>query len=79
MDGSMVRQIDSQDSRIEDNHCDLYEVMGNIGYMKDDLKKLVDMSQGSYIHDNMNKDHAMEEATVEHSVKYKRGKEKEQV
>ena len=52
--------------------------MGNIDYMKDDLKKLVDMSQGSYIHDNMNKDHAMEEATVEHSAKDKKGKEKEQ-
>ena len=75
----MVRQIDSQDSRIEYNHRDIYEVMGNIGYMKDDLKKLVDMSQGSYIHDNMKKYHAMEEATVEHSVKDKKGKEKGQV
>ena len=55
------------------------EVMGNIDYMKDDLKKLVDMSQGSYIHDNMNKYHAMEEATMEHFVKDKKGKEKEQV
>ena len=53
--------------------------MGNIGYMKDDLKKLVDMSQGSYIHDNMNKYCAMEEAIVEHSAKDKKGKEKEQV
>ena len=35
----MVRQIENQDTRIEDNHRDLYEVMGNIGYMKDDLKK----------------------------------------
>ena len=75
----MVRHIDIRDSRIEDNHRDLYEVMGKIGYMKDDLKKLVDMSQGSYIHDNMNKYHAMEEATVEHSIKDKRGKEKEKV
>ena len=53
--------------------------MGNIGYMKDDLKKLVDMNQGSYIHDNMNTYHAMEEATMEHFVKYKKGKEKDQV
>ena len=53
--------------------------MGNIDYMKDDLKKLVDMSQGSYIHDNMNEDHAMEEATVENSIKDKKGKEKGQV
>ena len=60
----MVQQIDSQDSWIEYNHHDLYEVMENIGYMKDDLKKLVDMNQGSYIHDNINKDDAMEEATV---------------
>ena len=37
------------------------------------------MSQGSYIHDNMRKDHAMEEATMEHFVKHKKGKEKEQV
>ena len=75
----MVRQIDNQDSQIEDNHHDLYEVMENIGYMKDDLKKLVDMNQGSYIHDNMNTYHAMEEATMEHFVKDKEVKEKDQV
>ena len=75
----MVRQIDNQDSQIKDNHHDLYEVMENIGYMKDDLKKLVDMNQGSYIHDNMNAYHAMEEDTMEHFVKDKEGKEKDQV
>ena len=75
----MIWHLDSQDSRIEYNHRDLYEVMGNIGYMKDDLKKLVDMSMESYIHDNMNKYHAIEEATMEHSAKDKKGKEKEQV
>ena len=35
----MVRQIENQDTQIEDNQRDPYEIMGNIGYMKDDLKK----------------------------------------
>ena len=35
----MVRQIENQDTRIEDNHRDPYEIMGNIGYMKENLKK----------------------------------------
>ena len=37
------------------------------------------MDQGSYIHENQNKDHAMEEALVEKPVKDKKGKKKEQV
>ena len=68
----MVRHIDNQYSRIEDNRCDLYELMGNIGYMKDDLKNLVNMNQGSYIQDNQIKYQAMEEASVEHPTKEKR-------
>ena len=45
----MVRQIENKDTHIEDNHRDLYEIMGNIGYVKDDLKNLVNMNQGSFI------------------------------
>ena len=75
----MVRQINNQDSHIEDNHRDLYEVMGNIGYMKDDLKNLVNMNQGMYFQENQNIYHAMEEASVEQPVKDQKGKQKEQV
>ena len=52
----------------------MYEIMGNIGYMKDDLKKLVNMNQGIFIQDNQNRDQAMEEASVEHLVKEQKGK-----
>lgn len=72
----MVRQIEN---RIEDNRRDLYEVMSNIGYMKDDLKKLVNMNQGSYIQDNQNNNQGMEEASVEQPAKEQKGKQKEQV
>ena len=70
----MVRQIENQDTRIEDNRHDLYEIMGNIGYMKDDLEKLVNMNQGSFIQDNQNRDQAMEDVTVEQHVKEQKGK-----
>ena len=75
----MVRHIENQDAQIEDNHRDLYEIMGNIGYMKDDMKKLVNMNQGSYIKDNQNIDQAMEEASMEQPVKDQKGKQEEQV
>ena len=52
--------------------------MGNLGYMKDDLKKLVNMNQSSFIQDNQNRDQAMEEASVEQTVKDQKGKQKEQ-
>ena len=74
----MVWKIENQDTRIEDNHRDLYEIMGNIGYMKDDLKKLVNMNQGNFIQDNQNRDQAMEEASVEQPVKEQKGKQQEQ-
>ena len=40
----MAQQIDNQDTCIEDNHHNLYEIMGNIGYMKDGFKYLVNMN-----------------------------------
>ena len=61
----MVWKIENQDTRIEDNHCDLYEIVGNIGYMKDDLKKLVNMNHGSFIQDYQNRDQSMEEVSME--------------
>ena len=70
----MVRQIDNQDSRIEDNHRDLYEVMGNISYMKDDLKKLVNMNHGSFIQYYQKRDQSMEEASMEQPINEQKGK-----
>ena len=52
--------------------------MGKIGYMKDDLKNLVNMNQGSFIQDNRNRDQAIEDATMEQPVKEQEGKQKEQ-
>ena len=48
--------------------------MGNIGHMKGDLKKLVNMNQIIYIQDNQNRDQAMEEASMEQPVKDKKRK-----
>ena len=42
----------NHDARIEDNHRDLHELMGTIGYMKEDLHKLVNMNQRSHIQDS---------------------------
>ena len=75
----MARQIDNQDTSIEDNHRDLYEIMGNIGYMKDGFKYLVNMNQGNFIQDNQNRDQAMEDATVEQPDKEPKGQQKDQV
>ena len=44
----MVLQIENQDTQIKDNDRDLYDLMGNIGYMKDDLTKLVLWRETSY-------------------------------
>ena len=56
----------------------MYEIMGNIGYIKDDMKILVNINQGSFIQDNQNRDQAMEDATMEQPVKEQEGKQKEQ-
>ena len=64
----------NHDARIEDNHRDLHELMGTIGYMKEDLQKLVNMNQRSHIHDSPIKDQAMEETSLVHLVKDPKGK-----
>ena len=37
----MANKMENHDARIEDNHRGIYELMGTIGYMKEDLHKLV--------------------------------------
>ena len=49
--------------------------MGTIGYMKDELQKLVNMNQSSHIHDYPSRDQAMEEASVMQPVKDTKGKQ----
>ena len=71
----MVRQIENQYTRIEDNHRDLYEIMGIMGYMKEDLRKLVNMNQSSHMHDYPSSDQAMEEASVVQPVMDTKGKQ----
>ena len=73
----MARHIENQDTRIEDNHRDLYDLMGTIGYMKDDLQNLVNMNQRNHIHDSPTKDQAMEEASVVQPVKDPKEKQHE--
>ena len=73
----MARQIENQDTWIEDNHRDLYDLMGTIGYMKDNLQKLVKMNQRSHIYDSPARDWAMEEASMVHPVKVPNGKQQE--
>ena len=41
----MARQMGNHDTRIEDKNLYLYELMGTISYMKEDLHKLVNMNQ----------------------------------
>ena len=75
----MVRQIKNQDTQIEYNHHNLYEIMGNISYMKDDLKddlrKPVNMNQSSHMHDYPSRVQAMEEASMVQPVIDPKGKQ----
>ena len=61
---------------IEENHQDLYDLMGTISY-KDDLQKLVNMNQSSHIQDYPSRDQAMEEASMMQPVKDTKGKQQE--
>ena len=66
----------NQDVWIGDNHRYLYELMGTIAHMKEDLQKLVNMNQSSHIHDSPIRDQEMEEALVVQLVKDPKGKQK---
>ena len=65
----MARQMGNHDARIEDNHRDLYELMGTIGYIKEDLQKLVNMNQCSHCQNSPARDHPMEDISVAQPVK----------
>ena len=54
----------NHDAGTEDNHRDLYELMGTIGYMKEDLHKLVSMNQCNHCQTSHARDHPMEETVV---------------
>ena len=71
----MARQMGNHDAWIEDNHKDLHDLMGTIGYMKEDLQKLVNMNQSIHIHDSPIKDQEMEETLVVQPVKDPKGKQ----
>ena len=65
----------NHDDQIEDNHGYLHELMGTIGYMKEDLQKLVNMNQSIYFHESPVRDWEMEETSVVQSVKDPKGKQ----
>ena len=65
----------NHDARIEDNHVDLHELMGMIGYIKEDLKKLVKMNKGSHFQDSPIRDQLMEETSVAQPAKYPKEKQ----
>ena len=65
----MARKMGNHDPIIEDNHRDLYELMGTIGYMKEYLHKLVNMNQCSHCQTSPARDHPMDETSVAQPVK----------
>ena len=65
----MTRKMGNHDARIEDNHRYLYELMGTIGYIKEDLQKLVNMNQCNQCQNSSARDHPMEETSVAQLVK----------
>ena len=73
----MAWQMGNHETRIEDNHRYLHELMGTIGYMKEDLQKLVNMNQSSHIHDSPIRDQEMEETSVIQPIKDPKGKQRE--
>ena len=73
----MARQMGNCDIRIEDNHIYVHEIMGTIGYMKEDLQKLVNMNQSIHLQDSPVRDQPMEETSIVHHVKDPKGKQLE--
>ena len=71
----MARQLGNHDARIEDNHRYLHELMGIIGYMKEDLHKLVNMNQSNHFQDSPIRDQPLEETSVVQPVKDPKGKQ----
>ena len=70
----MARQMGNHDTQIEDNQKYLHELMGIIGYMKEDLQKMVNMNQSSHFQDSPVRDQSMEETSVVQPVKDPKGK-----
>ena len=71
----MARQMGNHNARIEDNHRDLHELMGTIGYIKGALQKLVNMNQSIHFQDSPVRDKPMEEHSVVQSGKDPKGKQ----
>ena len=65
----MVQQMGNHNARIDDNHIYLHKLMGTVGYMKEDLQKLVNMNQSSHFQDSPVRDHLMEETSVAQPTK----------
>lgn len=72
MDGTAM---ENHDTRIEENHRDFHELMSTIGYMKEDLQKLVNMNQSSHFQDSPVRDQPMKETSVVQLVKDPKGKQ----
>ena len=60
----MSNQIGCHDSRIDENHRDLCEIMGIVDTIKEEVRKLVNMNQRSHCQDSPARDHLMEETLV---------------
>ena len=45
-------QISNHDARIDDNEMNLKEIMGKVDRIQEDLQRLVQMNQGSQVHEN---------------------------
>ena len=67
----------NNDVCIEDNHRDLYELMGTTEYMKENLQKLVSINQSNHFQDSLVKDHPMEETSIVQPIKDPKGKQLE--
>ena len=60
----MARKMGNQDSKLEYNHKDLYELMGTIDNIKKYVENPVNMNQCSHFQDSPARDHPMEETLV---------------
>ena len=45
-------QISNHDAKIDDNEMNLKEIMGKVDRIQEDLQRLVQMNQGSQVHEN---------------------------
>ena len=72
----LANQMGCHESIIDDNDCNLHELMGTIDFIKEEVHKLTNMNHCNHCQETPSQDHLMEELFIVKHVHGLGGKKK---